>query len=141
MRDSRAARGTWSGSLLGIGSRERRTGAAAVRRLLPGTDPRGGRGQGAPAAAARRRSRRPRLLALFQASPSSPPRYKRRDRGARASLGAAAGRLRRPVASAPGWGVGSRRVPVRLPATVRTGDAAAAHRLRGARPGRSSAAV
>lgn len=61
---------------------------SAVGRVLPGTDPRGCGAGHAPAAvaAAPRTRRRPRLLALFQASPSSPPRYKRRDRGAGASL-------------------------------------------------------
>lgn len=85
-----AARGTWSGSLLGIGSGEGQSRAAAAGRLLAGLDLLGGGAGHAPEAvaevAAPRTRRRPRLLALFQASPSSPPLYKRRDRGAGASL-------------------------------------------------------
>ncbi|XP_036019603.1 ELAV-like protein 2 isoform X2 [Mus musculus] len=49
----------------------------------------------------------PRLLARCQASPASPPCYKRRDRGAPASL------RQQPVGRA-----GFRRVPVRLPAAA-----------------------
>lgn len=84
----RAARGAWSRSSLEIESQEGRVRAAAARRLLAGNDSRGGGAGHAPAAvaAAPRTRRRPRLLALFQASPSSSPCYKRRDRGAGASL-------------------------------------------------------
>lgn len=52
-------------------------------------------------------SPRPRLLARRQASPASPPCYKRRDRGAPASL-----------RQQPAGRAGFRRVPVRLPAAA-----------------------
>lgn len=52
-------------------------------------------------------SPRPRLLARCQASPASPPSYKRRDRGAPASL-----------RQQPAGRAGFRRVPVRLPAAA-----------------------
>lgn len=50
---------------------------------------------------------RPRLLARCQTSPASPPSYKRRDRGAPASL-----------RQQPAGRAGFRRVPVRLPAAA-----------------------
>ncbi|XP_051044124.1 ELAV-like protein 2 isoform X4 [Phodopus roborovskii] len=52
-------------------------------------------------------SPQPRLLARCQASPASPPCYKRRDRGAPASL-----------RQQPAGRAGFRRVPVRLPAAA-----------------------